>query len=103
MSDDLTFVHAEYERLSGECCRVAGPGGFYWNERFVSALNRRGLSLTTIKPAEDQTAGYPHEMPMQAPLAYHEGPDGWPVGSMMVWTDPLPQVIAKLHLMKGIQ
>lgn len=76
---------AEYDRLLAESCRVAGPADWYWNERFVSALDRRGLVLVTIRPPHDRDEWYPEGQPVQSPEPYSQGPDAWPIGALVVW------------------
>lgn len=76
---------SDYSRLLDECCRAAGPGDWHWNERFVSALDRRGLTLATARNPGDKDEWYPGKHPMQSPHPYGEGPCAWPVGSLVVW------------------
>lgn len=75
----------EYRRLLDECCKVAGPGDWFWNERFVSALERRGLALVTERPVGDDDESYPSGAPYQSPHPYMVGPHAWPIGSLVVW------------------
>ena len=76
---------AEYERLLDECGKVAGRGDWFWNERFVSALARRGLTLATARHPHDRDEWYPSGYPMQSPHPYPQGPDAWQIGSLVVW------------------
>lgn len=76
---------SDYTRLVDECCRVAGPGDYYWNERFTSALNRRGLTLAESRHPQDRDEWYPNGYPMQSPHPYPGSPDAWPIGALVVW------------------
>lgn len=91
--EQVVRLPAEYERLLDEACRVAAGGDWYWNERFVSALGRRGLTLATARHPHDRNEWYPNGQPMQAPSPFHIGPDAWPVGALVVWK---PNVRANL-------
>jgi hypothetical protein len=75
----------EYERLLEETIKVAGDGDCYWNERFVSALQRRGLTLATVRHPHDHADWYPAGHPMQAPHPFSGGSYAWPAGALVVW------------------
>ena len=82
----MTDRATKYVKLVDECCRVAGIGDCYWNERFSSALLRRGLMLAAVRPSCDRDEFYPHGGPMVAPMPYGiGGQDAWPEGSVIVW------------------
>ena len=75
----------EYYSLLDECCKVAGQGDCYWNERFLSALERRGLTLAVARHPNDRDEWYPYNRPLIAPSPYGIHPHAWPINSMVVW------------------
>lgn len=82
---------AEYERLLDEAVKVAGGGDCYWNERFVSALQRRGLTLATVRHPRDRAEWYPAGHPMQAPHPFTTGAYAWPASALVVWRPDPPE------------
>ena len=75
---------SQYTARLDEACKVAGNGGWFWNERFISALQRRGLMLATQRHPRDRDEWYPANHPMRAPVSF-EGPLRWPDESLVVW------------------
>ena len=65
----------------------AGNGLEFWNEVFVTGLDRRGLMLALQRPAGDLGLWYPDGIPMQAPQPVLVGPDvfRWPPEALVVW------------------
>ena len=80
----------EYLRLIDECHSVAGIGDCYWNERYLSALDRRGLTLATSRHPNDHDEWYPGNFPMQSPHPYPQGLYAWEIGSLVVWKPICP-------------
>jgi hypothetical protein len=75
----------EYKTRLNECCGVAGKGGRYWNERFRSALEKRGLTLATARHPNDKDEWYPDGQPYYAPACFLEFPEAWPDNAIVVW------------------
>mgnify|MGYP006334337919 CR=1 FL=1 len=71
-----------YTQLITAAKYAAGAGDSYWNERFLSALDVRGL---TIVDHQQPDSRYPSNLPVQAPAAYLHGDVTWPTLSYIVW------------------
>ena len=74
-----------YITACGEAYKVASDAGYQnWNERYRSALERRGLTLTT-EPQVSDDPRCPGGLPYLAPHAYAAAAYAWPDGSAIVW------------------
>lgn len=80
------FAASSYQRLLDEACRAACGGDCYWNERFISALQWRGLALATSWNSAKNSEWYPGGHPMQAPQPYSIGPHACNNESLVVWS-----------------
>jgi hypothetical protein len=80
-----------YGEALAEALVVAGPQHAFWNERFRSALERRGLTLAPTAslgdtPEIEGPERYPDGTPCHAPVCV-DGPEGWPAPTVVVWQD----------------
>lgn len=80
-----TRTPEEYERRFTECLLVAGAGDDYWNERFISALQKRELTLALVRHPHDCDGWYTNGLPHRAPKPRTSSPDAWPEGAIVVW------------------
>lgn len=85
MSIEKDRTPEAYSKALDEACKIAGSGGWYWNERFVSALGRRGLTLAEKRHPLDRDEWYPSGHPMESPEPYPNTPMAWPEGALVVW------------------
>lgn len=73
-----------YLLATEEAEKVALHRDGYWNERYRSALDRRGLMLSTaLNDSADPR--YPNGTPNVAPWPVEDEPDPWAQGSVVVW------------------
>ena len=73
-----------YLLATDEAEKVALHRDGYWNERYRSALDRRGLTLSTA-PTDSSDPRYPNGTPNVAPWPVEDEPDPWAQGSVVVW------------------
>jgi hypothetical protein len=88
----VTYEHtyrrepAEYRARLNEAIAVAQGGPeIFFNERFISALEKRGMLVAMRKHPKTADDWFPEGGPLLAPKA-REGAFAWPEGAVVVWS-----------------